>query len=98
MSGKARTGRGGKMRPDDGLLVGPAACMRVRSSGRVCDKCGDKPLVIHVPLRLRGQWCPSHCPMCNGAQNAAPSHGNTARLVRGGAGGGNVPGGKCSGV
>lgn len=56
---------GGKPQPDDGVLPSPRDCMRTRGTGRACDKCGDRPLVIHVPLRLRGQWCPSHCPVCS---------------------------------
>jgi hypothetical protein len=81
MSGKRRAaGGGGKVQPGDGLLSGPAACMRARNSGRVCDKCGDKPLVLHVPTRKAGAWCERHCPACNPAgPELKPAAGGVVR-------------------
>jgi hypothetical protein len=51
-------------RPDDGLLPGPAACMRVRGARRRCDDCNVMPTVLHVPIAQRGQFCPECCPCC----------------------------------
>lgn len=61
----------GKPRGDDALLVGPAACMRSRRTGRACDACRTVPAVLHVPIRQRGQFCPSCCPCCNAGQRTA---------------------------
>jgi hypothetical protein len=54
----------GKSRPDDGLLLGPAGCMRVRNTGRACDTCGAPRNLLHVPLRSRGAFCAACCPCC----------------------------------
>ncbi len=106
MSGNPRAAHGGKVQPGDGSLSGPSACMRARGTGRACDKCGDKPLALHVPTRKAGAWCERHCPACNPAgpelkpaaagapQNAARLHGNRPGFVRSG----NVPDGRCSGA
>ena len=88
MSGKPRRAARGEARADDGLLPSPKDCMRSRT-GRRCDRCGTVAAVCHVPTRVAGVFCPACCPMCNGAQNAAPSHGNEPRFVRSGAGEGN---------
>jgi hypothetical protein len=37
------------------------------SSHRVsanCDRCGCRPEVLHMPMRLHGWFCPSCCPVC----------------------------------
>jgi len=54
----------GKARPDDGLLPSPRDCMRTRGTGRKCDKCGEKPLILHVPLHQVGTFCSACCPCC----------------------------------
>jgi len=90
VSGKPRRAARGEPRPDDALLPSPKDCMRSRT-GRKCDRCGTVAAVCHVPTRVAGVFCPTCCPVCNGAQNATPSHGNGARFVRSGAGGENVP-------
>jgi hypothetical protein len=67
--------------------VGPAACLRVRSRGRVCVACGrhvGEGNPLHVPLRATGgPWCPSCCANCRekhlGA--AAPSEGPGSACV-----------------
>jgi hypothetical protein len=64
MSGKARRAARGEPAPDDALLPSPANCMRVRGTRRVCDRCGAVPVVLHVPTRQRGQFCPTCCPCC----------------------------------
>jgi len=53
-------------RPDNGLLPSPSNCMRVRGTRRVCHRCGTRPVVLHVPLRVAGTFCPECCPMCGG--------------------------------
>ena len=47
--------------PGDGLLPSPRNCMRSRGTGHKCDVCGVIPIVLHVPIRARGQFCPSCC-------------------------------------
>lgn len=56
-------------------LTGPAACLRSRSRpDLVCDTCHGRALdgTIHIPMRLRGRFCSTHCPACN------PRHGKPA--------------------
>ena len=78
MSAKSKARRSGP-RPDDGLLLGLAGCIRARGTGRTCDGCGTLPGVLPVPLRARGQFCPACCPCCNGGQNTPQSDGRAHR-------------------
>jgi len=50
--------------PGDGPLPSPRDCMRTRGTGRRCDTCHAIPIVLHVPTRLAGQFCPRCCPVC----------------------------------
>ena len=51
--------------PDDSMAFSSKHCMRVRESGgRLCDRCGTKPAVIHVPIRAKGTFCRDCCPCC----------------------------------
>jgi hypothetical protein len=51
--------------PDDSMALSSKNCMRVRiSGGRLCDRCGTKPAVIHVPVRAKGTFCSDCCPCC----------------------------------
>jgi hypothetical protein len=52
-------------RYDDSMLPSGKNCMRVRGhGGRLCDRCGTKPAVIHVPIRAKGTFCSDCCPCC----------------------------------
>ena len=53
--------------------TGPRACLRSRTILGQCDRCGETPEVLHVPMRLHGWWCSDHCPCCNPA--AKPTSG-----------------------
>jgi hypothetical protein len=78
---KRKAKRPGQPQPGDRLLSGPAGCMRVHGTRRACDTCHAIPGVLHVPLRARGQFCPTCCPCCNPALRAAGVAGaNTAAL------------------
>jgi hypothetical protein len=44
---------------------GPKDCMRVRGTGRACDTCKGTTTVLRVPLKRRGAFCETHCPLCS---------------------------------
>jgi len=39
-------------------------CLRTSGAGQKCDKCGQKPSILHVPLRTAGVFCGACCPCC----------------------------------
>jgi hypothetical protein len=43
---------------------GPTQCMRSKRLSANCTICGQRPEVVHSPLRLRGFYCDAHCPEC----------------------------------
>lgn len=45
---------------------GPAGCLRSPNSrGHLCDTCGQRPVVIHMPIGRAGWFDSQHCPLCN---------------------------------
>jgi hypothetical protein len=42
----------------------PHDCLRSKRLRAQCDACGVIPGVLHLPLTLRGFFCPAHCPVC----------------------------------
>lgn len=46
---------------------GPRDCMRSLAVHADCDKCGKRPDVLHMPMRLHGWYCSEHCPCCSPA-------------------------------
>jgi hypothetical protein len=46
-------------------LPGPRDCLRSKTVHGTCTKCGVRPEILHLPMKLHGWYCPEHCPCCN---------------------------------
>ncbi len=47
-------------------LIGAAACYRSPRIRGFCSTCGQRAIVMHMPIRRPGKFCPEHCPACRG--------------------------------
>jgi len=45
-------------------LTGPAGCFRSPGIRGYCVVCGQRAVVMHMPIRAAGRYCPEHCPVC----------------------------------
>jgi hypothetical protein len=46
-----------------GLAV--KSCIQSSSVHGACDKCGQRPAILHMPAKKRGWYCEACCPACS---------------------------------